>query len=839
MKGSGPPTGAVQEPTSDLRIANARLKALIDLGEELASEPSPDQLLHRVCSAACRLFGATYVSLGTIDRTDGTVRECVTCGIASCEVDVAAWITTGDAPPGIIQTVIGERRARCDNHAGRDPSRLQLPALHPPVESFLAAPIQSRLHVYGWICLVGDGGKTFTPHDEHLVMALSSQVGRIYENLSLAADVQKRAEELERKAVERKEADLALVESEARYRSLVEWSPEAITVSRGGTLLFVNPSMIKLLGATDEPDLVGKSILDIVHPDLQDIVRARLRSHAERGGTLPRIEERLVRLDGAVIDVEIDGRSIHYKGEPALFSSMRDITERKRAEEARHTAEERTRFVLQHANVGVWDLDYASGVLQWSGIMEAQYGVLSGTFGGTFNAFVERIHPDDRASVLEAIGRAIASGADFSVLNRTIWPDGTVRWLSGAGRILIDEHGAPTRAVGISMDVTERRTLEQQFQQAQKMEAVGQLAGGVAHDFNNLLTVILGFCELLLADIEPGDRRQADISEIQKAGLRAAGLTRQLLAFSRHQITEPTRLDLNAVITDLQAMLHRLIREDVRVVLRLQPEPAPVTADRGEIEQVVVNLAVNARDAMPKGGTLTIETASVDLDEHYARTHVAVTPGPYVVITVSDTGTGMTPQVQARLFEPFFTTKEPGQGTGLGMATVYGIVTRSGGGIDIDSEVGRGTSFKLYFPRANGAETVAHAPPPPARPRAGTQTVLLVDDEAGLRELAKRLLVRQGYTVLIAGDAEEATRLFDENPSIDVLLTDVVMPGASGPELAGRLVALKPGLKVIYMSGYTDDTITQHGILKPGVAFLHKPFTSETLGRKIREVLEP
>jgi CheY-like chemotaxis protein len=285
-------------------------------------------------------------------------------------------------------------------------------------------------------------------------------------------------------------------------------------------------------------------------------------------------------------------------------------------------------------------------------------------------------------------------------------------------------------------------------------------------------------------------------------------------------------------------MLRRLIREDVKVVLVLRPELAPVKADRGEVEQIVMNLAVNARDAMLKGGTLTIETANVELDEHYAKTHVAVKPGPYVVLTVTDTGTGMTPEVKARLFEPFFTTKEPGKGTGLGMATVYGIVTRSGGSVGVDSDVGRGTSFKVYFPRADVAESVVDTLALRARPNAGTQTVLLVEDEEGLRELAKRLLLREGFAVLTAGDANEALRVFDENPSIDVLLTDVVMPGASGPDLVGQLVARRPGLKVIYMSGYTDDAIVHHGVLNPGLAFLHKPFTSETLGRKIRDVLD-
>jgi two-component system, cell cycle sensor histidine kinase and response regulator CckA len=380
--------------------------------------------------------------------------------------------------------------------------------------------------------------------------------------------------------------------------------------------------------------------------------------------------------------------------------------------------------------------------------------------------------------------------------------------------------------------------LEEQYRQAQKMEAVGRLAGGVAHDFNNLLTVILGYCELLLADLDPDDRRHTDMAEIQKAGGRAAGLTRQLLAFSRKQIVEPARLDLNVVMIDMRGMLGRLLREDVKVMLGLRPELARVTADRGQVEQIVMNLAVNAQDAMPRGGTLTLETANVELDEHYAKLHVGIKPGHYVALTVTDTGTGITPEVQARLFEPFFTTKEVGRGTGLGLATVHAIVTRSGGSVNVYSEVGRGTSFKVYFPRADGAEMVAEVPSIVVRPHAGTETVLVVEDADGLRELTRRLLQRQGYTVLVAENADEAFQLFEQNRSIDVVLTDVVMPGGSGPDLISKLVERRPGLMVIYMSGYTDEAIVQHGVLKPGIAFLHKPFSSEALGRKIRDVLD-
>jgi nitrogen-specific signal transduction histidine kinase/CheY-like chemotaxis protein len=388
------------------------------------------------------------------------------------------------------------------------------------------------------------------------------------------------------------------------------------------------------------------------------------------------------------------------------------------------------------------------------------------------------------------------------------------------------------------MDVTERRTLEEQFHQAQKMEAVGRLAGGVAHDFNNLLTAILCYCDLVLAETSPGDQSREDIEEIQKAGNRAARLTSQLLAFSRKQIIEPTLLDLNDIVSDLREMLGRIIGEDVKIVPRLRPDVAPVKADRGQIEQVLLNLAVNARDAMPTGGTLTIETENVALDEHYAKTHMHVSPGPHVALTVADTGIGMTPEVHARLFEPFFTTKAPGKGTGLGLATVYGIVTRCGGNIGVYSEEGRGTVFKVYFPRADVSELVATDAAPIARAHVGSETVLVVEDEGSLRELARRLLHQQGYTVLTASSAVEARRLFEENPTIDLLVTDVVMPGASGPELTRQLIADRPALKVIYMSGYTEDAIVEHGVVKPGVAFLNKPFTSRTLGEKIRQVLE-
>jgi PAS domain S-box-containing protein len=827
-------TDKLSENAGDLTAANARLKTFINIGLELASERDPDRLLQNVCLAARELFGATYVTLGIVNLGDRTVQRVVTCG-----TEANSWIKSGDALSGILGTVVAERRALRGFNPGGDPAGLALPSLHPKVRAFLTAPVASPAHVYGWFCLVANEGRIFTEDDEYLVTALSGQIGRIYENSYLHAVTEKRAMELEREVVVRKEAEAALLGERDRAQQYLQTAQVILLkLDLDGRIVLVNHYACSVLGWTVE-ELRGRDWVDTCLPArIREASRGNFRNLV--GGDTSVIEdpiltksgeERLVEWRNTLLRDE-EGRVI------GTLSSGADITERKRVADALGITEGRMRFALEAAGVGIWDMDYTSGKLRWSETAEAHYGVPAGTFGGTFEAFVERIHPDDRESVLEAVGKALKEGSDFSTLNRSVWPDGTVRWLSGAGRIYLGEHGEPVRGVGISLDVTDRRALETQYQQAQKMEALGQLAGGVAHDFNNLLTVILGYCELLLVDLDSDDRRRPGILRIQKAGASAAGLTRQLLTFSRKQIVEPTVLDLNAVVSDMQGMLGRLIREDVTVVLRLGPQLVRVKADRGQVEQIVMNLAVNARDAMPGGGTLTIGTANVELDEHYAKTHLAARPGSYAALTVTDTGAGMTRAVQARVFEPFFTTKEVGAGTGLGLSTVHGIVTQNGGSIAFYSEVGRGTVFKVYLPKADTAEVIGDAPPPVSRPHAGAQTVLVVEDEEGLREVTTKMLQAQGYTVLVAASAEEAVRQSGLNASIDVLLTDVVMPGASGPDLTRQLVRRRPGLKVIYMSGYTEDTIVQHEIHTAGAAFLQKPFTSEILGRTIREVLD-
>jgi len=412
-------------------------------------------------------------------------------------------------------------------------------------------------------------------------------------------------------------------------------------------------------------------------------------------------------------------------------------------------------------------------------------------------------------------------------------------------RVLLEVHvtsvlkgGYPVARLGVARDITERRNLEDQLRQAQKMEGIGRLAAGVAHDFNNLLTAIGGHCYLVLNALTAENPIRGEIEIIQGAAERAVTLTHQLLAFSRKQILEPRVLDLNATVTGIEPLLRRMIREDIEIATALDPGAGRVKADAGQIEQVLLNLGVNAGDAMPQGGRLTLATGNVTLDEAYAQTHAEVEPGPYVMLSVSDTGHGMTTTVQAHIFEPFFTTKEVGKGTGLGLATVYGIAKQSGGHITVDSEAGHGTAFKLYLPRVEEAPGTAEPEGPVDITRRGSETVLLVEDDEPLRTLARAILSTKGYTVLDATSPSEALRLADAHPGpIHILLTDVVMPQMNGRQVADLLLAARPGLKVLFMSGYTDAAIVEHGVLEAGTHFLQKPFTPDGLSRKVREVL--
>ncbi|HEY5374297.1 MAG TPA: ATP-binding protein [Polyangiaceae bacterium] len=438
----------------------------------------------------------------------------------------------------------------------------------------------------------------------------------------------------------------------------------------------------------------------------------------------------------------------------------------------------------------------------------------------------------DATEMFQTLRRCMVDRIEASLRNEFAYPDGTRRTFE------LRVRPCDVGIVVMSFDITDEQKLEAQFRHAQKMEAVGRLAGSVAHDFNNVLSVILSLTSLILSDLKAVDPLRVDIETIKKAGERGADLTRQLLSFSRQQVIAPRTVDLNEVVIDSERMLKRLLREDVVLVTHCARSLSKVLVDPGQVDQVILNLVINARDAMPEGGKLTIETQDVELDESYTSEHFGATPGAHVMLAVSDTGVGMTREIQAQIFEPFFTTKDVGEGTGLGLSTVFGIVKQCAGNIWVYSEVGGGTTFKVYFPVHAGPDTIIPEPMAPVTLQ-GTETVLLVEDQDDVRQVAVQILRRYGYHVIEARNAGEAWLTSERHPrTIHLLLTDVVMPQMSGRELAERLTQARPDMKVLYMSGYTDNTVVHHGILDSGIAYLQKPILPEALARRVREVLD-
>ena len=753
---------------------------------------------------------------------------------------------------------------------------------------------------------------------------------------------------------------------EERYRALMEQANDAILIlDLDLRIIEANREAERLLGRP-RVEIVGRNYDDFVVPEERPDAAPRQEEFLRRGSL--RVERRrLTRADGTPVSVEVSGSVVRLPGEPTVVVIVRDITERKRAEEALRETQQRLQHVVSSSPAVLYTLKVEGQVLVPTWVSEnierlIGYGV-DEVAGPAW--WAERLHPDDRERVVGQVPTLLSEGHATREY-RFRHKDGGFRWVrdeqvligDAAGRrevvgswsdvtarkeaelrlreseeqyrLLFDSNphpmwvfdratlaflavndaavrhygysreeflamtlteirppeevpgfmvnheqrrsdhagsyesphswkhrkkdgtvieveiattnivfqGHPARLT-LANDVTEKRSLEVQLLQSQKIESMGRLAGGVAHDFNNLLGVISGYSDLLRKRVATDPRLTRYVDDIMKAAERAAGLTRQLLAFSRKQVLQPRVLDLNVVVGETEKMLRRLIGEDVQLMTVFDEQLGSVRADPGQMDQVLMNLAVNARDAMPRGGRLTIETSNVVLDRAYARQHPGVEPGPYVRLAVSDSGHGMAPEVLARVFEPFFTTKEPGKGTGLGLATVHGIVKQSGGHVWVYSEPGQGTTFKIYLPRTD--VTTGEAEPRASDeelPR-GSETILLVEDEASLRELVRECLEGGGYTVLEARHGTQALELSERySGPLHLLMTDVVMPGMSGRELAERLRAARPEVRILYMSGYTDDAVVLHGVLAEDMAFLQKPFTTETLARTVREVLD-
>jgi two-component system cell cycle sensor histidine kinase/response regulator CckA len=637
-----------------------------------------------------------------------------------------------------------------------------------------------------------------------------------------------------RDVTERAQAAGALRASESRYRRLFEAAKDGILIldADSGRIVDVNPYMTELTGYVRD-DFMGKHIWEI--GPFRDTA-ASMHSFAElQAREYVRYDDLPLRtIHGRNVDVEFVSNVYLVNGDKVIQCNIRDITKRKRVEAALLMQDRAVQAVLlgiliSDAKQADNPIVYASpGFTRLTGyahdeIVGKNCRLLQG--------------PDTDPTSVVAIRDAIREQRSCVVELLNYRKDGTSFWNSLAMSPVRDDGGRVTNFVGVQTDVTSRRLLEAQFLQAQKMEAVGRLAGGVAHDFNNLLSVILCYADLLAASLSAEEPMHADVEEIRVAALRASDLTRQLLAFSRQQVLEPKVLNLNDVLGGMSKMLGRLLGADIELTIVPASRLGSVKADAGQLEQIVMNLAVNARDAMVTGGRLTVETADVDLDDAYAKTHHGVSPGPYVALAVSDTGTGMDRETMARVFEPFFTTKGQGKGTGLGLATVFGIVKQSGGHIFVESELNKGTAFKIYLPRVGAlAEPHSVAPSSPDTERRGG-TILLVEDESQVRSVASTILRRQGYVVLEASNGGEAFLICEQHPAdIDLLLTDVVLPRMSGRHVAERLGPLRPAMRVLYMSGYTDDAAL-HGIVDSGVPFLQKPFTPASLTRKVRDVL--
>ena len=546
--------------------------------------------------------------------------------------------------------------------------------------------------------------------------------------------------------------------------------------------------------------------------------------------------------DGSTVWVRCRGLAIRDESGRAIrmLGAHTDVTREKRAQERLHRShrELRSRFeaVVQASGQLLYDRDLEAGAVSYENVQES-LGYAAEELAGGLARWIELVHPEDREGLQRELARARETRGAFYLEYRIRRKDGEYLHVEDRGYPWNDSSGGPARLVGFVVDVSELKSLEEQLRQTQKMEAVGRLAGGIAHDFNNLLSVILGYSELILEELPAEERWRPELVQIRDAGDRAKALTRQLLAFSRRQVLQPSVLDLAAVIQRMEDLLRPLIGEDVNVRVVLAPDLGRVRFDPGQIEQIILNLAINARDAMPQGGRLSIEATNVELDEEYARTHADAQPGPHVMLAISDDGVGMDAATQARLFEPFFTTKKLGKGTGLGLSTVYGIVRQSGGNIWVYSEVGKGTTFKVYLPAVQEAVSPpAPSPRPAATPASGT--ILVVEDEDGVRELIRTVLAQAGYEVFAARDGREALELFESRASrAQLLLTDVVLPSMGGRRLAEVLTARKPALKVLYMSGYTDNAIVHHGVLDPGVAFLEKPISPRGLLEKLRATL--
>jgi PAS domain S-box-containing protein len=822
------------------------LSLVHEVAAEAATQPDPDACLRHLRAGLIRL-GFARAGIWVSDLYDPTVfRGTWSTNWDGSEVDEHELVYDIGVFIGAAEILAGGRVA-----LGRVafPEDLSIPP-HQPLVAGEGPPNHATVALRADGQLLGiisvDTLTTGAVIDAEQVAALeliADQVAVAVARWQAVAALRAANQTLLTELGERQRTEQALRHSEELQRSLFTGVPIGLyRTNPAGDILDVNPALSEMLGYAGPNDLYDIKAQD-GYVDPED--RVRFRAALERDGVVRRFEMPIRRRDGTVIWIEDSARIVRNADGTIQFyeGSWQDITDRKQAEAALRESEERFRFLAEATGDALYRLRFDSKQYDYmSPAIEKLTGYTVDEINARgFDSIIDQVvSPGGQVMAPDATERQRVAGDvgtyDADYLIRT--KHGEPRWLADHAQSWRDSSGNLIGSAGVLSDIGERKRLEEQLRQAQKMEAVGQLAGGVAHDFNNLLTIIAGYGEILRGQPSLNPLQRDAVNQIISAADSAASLTRQLLAFSRRQVVAPKEIDLNAVVEQLAKMLRRVIGEDVAFTMTLAPHLGRVRADPGQIEQVLMNLATNARDAMPNGGTLTIETANVSFDETNLRDHPGARPGSYVLLAVTDSGIGMDQATQAHIFEPFFTTKEVGKGTGLGLAAVYGIVKQSEGSIDVRSEPGCGTTFTMYLPRfANPLPSVTQAPRV-ERPT-GSETILVVEDEQQLRTLARLVLETSGYTVLGAEDGQRALSIAAEYPGqIDLLLTDVVMPGLSGRQIAERLSARQPGLKVLYTSGYTDDVVVRQGIVYSGVEFLQKPFTPTALVQRVRQVLD-
>jgi len=678
------------------------------------------------------------------------------------------------------------------------------------------------------------GGSPVTPDPtgEPLVLALRH-------NEVLLRKLEKKLGQLEKEITERDQVEQELREAAVLWQNTFDAMLDPVALIRpDGTITRANRAMAEYLGMPPG-ELVGLQCFRLFHGMDQHIEGCPLVA-SRSSGARETMEMTVGERTYFVVTDPLPGSQDREAG---YIHILRDITRHKRSEEALLESANLMRIAGRAARLGGWSVDLGTMRATWSDEVSGIHGMPPGTCP-TAEEGIAFYAPQWQERIREVFGACARDGVPYDEEMEIITAQGRRIWVRTIGEAIRDASGAIVKVQGAFQEITdrklaeeERRKLHNQLLMSQKLESIGRLAGGVAHDFNNLLSVVLGYTGFALEAVREGDPLREDLEEIRRAGERAAALTRQLLAFSRKQILEPEVLNLNKVVGGLENMLRRLLGEDVEIQVGLAADLGNALADPGQLEQVIMNLAVNARDAMPEGGRLTVETANAVLDEEYADLHVAIRPGRYVMLSVTDSGCGMDAATKEHIFEPFFTTKEKDKGTGLGLSIVYGIVKQSGGYIWVYSEPGRGTTFKIYLPRVDGAETAPERTP--TRAATGRETVLVVEDELAVRRIAERILARAGYQVVTAASGEDALLLGERlGGRLSLLLTDVVMPRMNGGELAGRLAALCPGLRTLFMSGYADLAIVHNHILLPGTHFIGKPFSATELTARVREALD-